>query len=137
MNTKDELLKRLFRESEAQPKVNITEQVMHCIDENPKAFEYVPVISKKAWIIMAGIFSVIMAYLLFNSSGIQFEVPALITSISDELTRIGNSFTLEPSLPSMPEIPQIPTTILISIAALNVIGIYAMISYRWGKSMFR
>lgn len=137
MNTEDELLKRLFKESEAHPRVNITEQVMHRIDENPKAFEYVPVIGKKAWIVIIGVFSAIMAYLLFNSSGFQFEVPTLITSISEELTRIGNSVTLEPSLPSMPEIPQIPTTILISIAALNVIGIYAVISYRWRKSMFR
>ncbi|MEP1034852.1 hypothetical protein [Ekhidna sp.] len=134
MNQEDELLKGLFESSEVQPSSNITEKVMHRIDVNPKAFEYEPVISKKAWIVMGSAFAITMLYLLVNSSGVAIEAPIAFQVIKDGMIKFGTGFSFELQRPALPEIP---STLLISIAALNVIGIYLIAYIRWRKSMFR
>ncbi|WP_436515216.1 hypothetical protein [Ekhidna sp. To15] len=134
MNQEDDLLKRLFEESEVQSSSSITEKVMHRIDVNPKAFEYEPVISKKVWVVLGSMFALVMAYLLFDTSANTFEVPKLFVFLQDSFSGLSDSFTFEVTKPSL---PKIPSTILIAIAAINVIGIYLMISYRWVKGLFR
>lgn len=134
INQEDELLKQLFAEGEIKPHAALTEKVMHRIGPDASAFQYKPVISKKAWIIMGSSFSMIMIFLLANSSGLQLEIPSLLPVLKDGLYSLGNSFSFDMSLPSM---PQISPTILIAIAAINLIGIYLIAIYRWGKWMFR
>ncbi len=134
MNHEDQLLKRLFEESEVKLNTNITEKVMHRIDVNPKAFEYEPVISKKAWTVMGSVFTVTMLYLLVNSSGVAFEAPEMFQLIKNGFTNIGNNWTFE--FPQL-SLPSIPPTMVVAIAAINIIGIYLMISFRWRKWMFR
>lgn len=134
MNQEDELLKGLFESSEVKPSSSITEKVMHRIDVNPKVFEYEPVISKKVWMMIGTAFGMIMIYLLLNSGSNTFEVPKLFVLLKDSFSGLGSSFSFEIKSPSL---PKIPSTILIALAAINVIGIYLMISYRWGKGLFR
>ncbi|WP_421764366.1 hypothetical protein [Ekhidna sp.] len=134
INQEDELLKRLFEESEIKPSANITEKVMHRIDVNPKAFEYEPIISKKAWMIIGSIFAITLFYLLINSSGFAIEAPEAFQLIKNQFLNIGDGFSLE--LPRF-SLPEIPKTMLVAIAAINVIGIYLIISFRWRKSMFK
>lgn len=134
MNQEDELLKRLFAKSEVKPSTNMTEKVMHRIDVNPKAFQYEPIISKKSWIVMGGAFAVTMLYLLMNSTGVAYEFPTVLELVKNGIVSVGDSFSFEFTAPSLPEIP---STFLLAIAAINVIGIYILISFRWRKWMFR
>lgn len=134
INKEDELLKRLFEENEVKPSSNITEKVMKRIDINPKAFEYEPVISKKAWMVMGSAFTITMLYLLINSSGVAFETPDVLQLIGNGILSIGDGLSFE--FPRL-SLPEIPTTMLAAIAAINIIGIYLMISFRWRKSMFK
>ena len=134
MNQEDELLKQLFTESEIQPHSDLTEKVMHKISPDASAFQYKPVISKKAWLVMGSVFSIIMIFLLSNSTGLQLEIPSFLPVLKDGLYSFRNSFSFDMSLPSM---PHISPTILTAIAAINLIGIYLIAIYRWGKWMFR
>ncbi|MEP0985425.1 hypothetical protein [Ekhidna sp.] len=134
MNQEDELLKRLFEESKVKSRANITEKVMHRIDVNPKAFEYEPIISKKAWVIIGSIFAITLFYLLINSSGFAFEAPEAFQLIKNKFLNIGDDLSFR--LPQF-RLPEIPRTMLAAIAAINVIGIYLLISVRWRKSMFK
>lgn len=134
MNQEDEFLKGLFKSSEVQASSDMTEKVMHRIDVNPKAFEYEPVISKKAWITIGSTFSLVMIFLLANSSGLQIDIPDFIPLLKDGLYSFSNSFSFDMSLPSL---PQLSPTILIAVTALNLIGIYLIAIYRWGKWMFK
>ena len=135
MNQEDELLKGLFESSEIQAPSDITERVMHRIDVNPKAFEYQPLISKKVWMIMGGAFAMIMIYLLWNSGSNPIELPKVAVWLKDSFSGIGNNFNIKS--PSLPQLPQIPSTMLIALAAINVIGVYLMISFRWGRRIFK
>lgn len=131
----DLLLKSLFRESELNSPSRLTEEVMQRIEKtSSEVFEYKPIISKKVWIVMATIFSLIMIYLLFMSSGLVLETPALVELLTNSFSNLGQSFRFEIKSPSIPEIP---STILIAIAAFNVIGVYLIFSYKWRKDLFR
>ncbi len=134
MNQEDELLKRLFAEGEIQPSSELTEKVMHRIDVDPAAFKYEPIISKKVWIILGSIFSLVMIYLVANASGTAFQVPEFVQTLKNHLTDFEFNFSIEYTQPSLPEIP---STLLTALAAINVIGVYLIISYRWRNSLFK
>ncbi|MEO9485777.1 MAG: hypothetical protein ABJG47_20135 [Ekhidna sp.] len=134
MNTEDELLKRLFVEGEVEPSSNLTEKVMHRIDADQKAFEYEPVISKKAWVFMGSIFSMVMIYLMLNSGGHSFQIPEFAQVLKDNLNGLRFDFSFKYNGLSL---PNIPSSLLTSLAAINVIGIYLIVIYRWRRWMFR
>lgn len=131
----DLLLKSLFKENAIHSPSRLTEEVMQRIEKtSSEVFEYKPIISKKVWIIMATIFSLIMIYLLIMSGGLVLETPALIELLTNSFSNLGQSFSFEIKAP---RIPEIPSTILIAIAAFNVIGVYLIFSYKWRKDLFR
>lgn len=134
MNQDDQLLRDLFKKSEVRSTPDLTEKVMHRVDQNLKVFEYEPVISRKAWVMIGCVFSFTLIFLLLKSGGVSFETPEILMLISESFTGLGNSLSIKISTPKL---PQIPSTMLISIGALNIIGIYLIVSYKWLKGMFR
>jgi hypothetical protein len=134
MNQDDQLLRDLFKKNEVRSTPDLTQKVMHQIDQNSKIFEYEPVISKEAWIMIGSVFSLTLIYLLSKTGGASFQVPEVLQLISESFTGLGSSLSFKTIVPKLPEIP---STILISIAALNIIGIYLIVSYKWLKGMFR
>ena len=134
MNQEDELLKQLFAEAEVKPQTDLTEKVMHRISPDASVFEYQPVISKKVWVIIAATFGVAMFILIANSPGVQFEIPDVMPVLKDGLYSLRNSFSFDVTLPSIPEVSPI---MLVVIAAINLIGIYLIAMYKWGRWMFR
>ncbi len=134
MNQEDELLKQLFAEAEITSKSDITEQVMHRLDVNPEAFKYEPVIGKKAWIVIGSVFTLVMIYLVANSGGSSFQLPDFIQSIKGAFSNLKFNINIEYTQPSL---PKIPSTILTALVALNVIGVYLIISYRWKNWLYK
>ena len=130
----DQLLRKLFQQSDFKSIPDITERVMHRIDQSSELFEYRPVIGKKAWIAMGCIFSGLIIYLLFQSGEMALQPPKLMTLLGGVFQKLGGSFSFELNQIRFPEIP---STLLIAVAAFNVIGIYLMISYRWSRRMFK
>ncbi len=130
----DKLLRSFFQRSEIRATIDITEQVMHQIDTSSKLFEYRPIIGKKVWIGLAGVFVLLMAFLLSQAEGISYQTPVLFDNLSTFFAKLGSSFDFNFSLP---ELPKIPSTVMIVIAAINIIGVYLIITYRWSRRMFK
>ncbi|MEO9870252.1 hypothetical protein [Ekhidna sp.] len=134
MSGEDQFLKTLFKESETKPVLDITEQVMQRIDKSSEVFEYQPLISKQAWVIIGGLFFGTLIYLFMQTESVAIKTPELMNVLSSGLLKVRNNFTIDWGAMQLPEIP---STLLISIAAINIIGIYLMVSYRWKRGMFR
>lgn len=127
-NQQDELLKSLFKEVEVKDDLELTEKVMHQIEEIPtsKASEYTPPISKTAWIIIALSFSAILAYSLVLAGSFSIDLPEYSINISQYFDQIKNSISIDVSLP---ELPKLSLPYLTAILAFNIIGMYFMLSY--------
>lgn len=134
MNQEDEFLKALFQTSEKRPTSSMSEQVMQRIDRSSELFEYKPVITKNAWVIIGCVFSIVLIYLFLQTGDFSLKTPELITMISNGFIKLTSSFSLDLS---QIEFPKIPTSILAAILAINVVGIYFMISYRWSRKIFK
>ena len=134
MNQEDQLLKDLFKSSEEMPSAGITEKVMHRIDQSFELFEYKPLISKNAWIVIGSVFFTTLIYLILLSEEMAVKTPELITIFSSGLQKVSNSFSVELGQINF---PKIPSPFLIALGAFNVIGVYLIISYKWSRNMFR
>lgn len=132
MNQEDKFLVEMFKAGADQPSQELTEKIMHRVDQS-KVFEYQPVIGKKAWIGIGGIFVIASILLMIQSSGASIKIPEVLTLISDSFSGLGGRYSFELSLPKL---PRISMPLMVSLAAFNVIGIYLMISYRWQNGMF-
>ena len=131
----DELLKSLFRESASRSESGITEHVMKHIDQSSEVFEYKPVIGKKAWgLIVCGFLGLMLFALFYSGNLVLIETPELLSILSSGFTKLQLSFSLD--LGNI-RIPKPPATILLSIVAFNVIGVFLIVSYKWNGWMFR
>lgn len=131
----DQLLKSLFKQSEAEVPAHLTEKVMQRIDKaNATVFEYQPVINKRGWVIISGITAFTMLFVYFYSSGFVMEMPAILDNALSNLFELDGLFNFELKALSL---PKIPPTLLVTLAAFNVIGIYLIVSYKWRKQLFR
>ena len=134
LNHEDAFLKGLFQEHATKPDSDITGKVMQRIEQSSEVFEYKPLISQKAWVMIGSAFVVAISYLIIKSEGIVIETPTLINLIGNGLGDLGNSFQVKWSIPQLPEIPM---PLLVSFAAFNIIGVYLMISFKWSRRMFK
>ncbi|WP_424963305.1 hypothetical protein [Ekhidna sp.] len=136
INQEEKILRDLFKAGEVQTPPCMTEKVMHKIDNNTKIFEYEPVISKKGWTVIGSAFAAILVLLIAKTGGFTIQSPELLQFISENFSGLGKILSFELDIPTL-RFPEIPSTMLISIGALNIIGIYLIISYKWQKRMFR
>lgn len=134
MNQEDQLLKDLFRKSETTPTFSISEQVMQRIDQSSEIFEYKPTIGKNAWITIGSIFSLVIIYLILQLDDVSVKSPEILSLVGSGFTKLRSSFSFDLG---QIQFPETPSTLLVVVAAFNVIGIYLMISYRWSKKLFR
>ncbi len=133
MKEEDQFLKDLFKEGETKSSLDMTESVMHRIDNSSNVFEYRPLISKKAWTMIGAIFLIAFIYLLMQTESMAIKTPELIEVLNSGFLKVVNSFDLtwKPL-----ELPQIPSTLLMALAAFNIIGVFLILSYKWKRRMF-
>lgn len=134
MNQEDQLLKGLFKASETKPAFSMSERVMQHLDQSSEVFEYKPTISKNAWITMGSVFSIVIIYLILQLDDVGVKPPEIISLVGSGFTKLRSSFSFDLG---QIQFPETPSTLLVVVAAFNVIGIYLMISYRWSKKLFR
>ncbi len=126
-------LKDLFRDN-LKTKIEITPKVMQRIEKSSEIFEYRPVISKSAWIIIGTIFIVTLVYLIMQFETNTINYPELITSIGNGFSKMRNSLFFDVSEFNF---PIINSFVLIAIMSFNIIGIYLIFSYRWSRRLFK
>ncbi len=130
----DQLLKDFFKRSEIRPTIDITEQVMQRIDASSEVFEYRPIISRKMWVGLISAFLLLITFLAFQTGEITYQAPVLFEDFNSFITKLSASLDFKISLPELPKIPSTWTMVLV---AMNVIGVYLIISYRWSRGMFK
>lgn len=130
----DKLIRDLFKKSNTQPAVNMTELVIQRIDKSSEVFKYKPIISKNAWVLIGFGFSVLMILLIYQTSNMSLQTSAFIQLMEQGYTKFHFNFEMDLS---HVQLPKIPNTLLIVIGAFNVIGVYLMISYKWTRRIFR
>lgn len=129
----DQLLKDLFQQSVFEPTHGLKQKIMQEIHVKKEVFEYQPVIGKKMWIALGVGFAALMIF-LFN-----YDRREGFTLIEKE--KYTNLFNWE--LPSgifngwfELQLNQIPSFFLVALIALIVVGVYFMVSIRFGNRSF-
>ena len=105
---KDPFIKSIFDEGGIEePSGNFTKQIINTIKAQSKesAFEYKPVISRKAWLVIAFIGVALFIYLILGTSpegqGINlqgYNIKVDTTAVTGILNKIAFSFNLTPIL---------------------------------------
>ncbi len=129
----DQLLKDLFQQSASTPTHDLKQKIMQEIHVKKEVFEYQPVIGKKMWIALGVGFAAVMIFLFNNDRREGF------TLIEKE--KFTNLFNWE--LPSgifngwfELQLNQIPSFFLVALIALIVVGVYFMVSIKFGNRSF-
>ena len=127
-NPENDLLKDLFQQSAQEPDTGLKDQIMQSV-EHPSVFKYEPVIGVKAWWAISGLFLCTVAYLLFwyrGNSGqpyFNLDYPSFdLVNFENWTSRIfhGVSFQL----------PDVSITIISALAAMMLIGVSFVVSYK-------
>lgn len=134
-NQEDDLLRNLFKESTTRSEERLTEKVMQRIDQSSEVFQYKPIISKRIWLWMSGGVLVLLLISYFSSSSWTFrEAPDFLPLLGQAFDKVTHSFSFDPSKISLPVLSPVA---LVSISALNIIGVFLIVTYRWGNWMFK
>ncbi|MFY0653537.1 MAG: hypothetical protein JXQ96_15950 [Cyclobacteriaceae bacterium] len=133
MESEDQFLRDLFQSNDTRPSVDFTELVTKQIDQGTELFKYKPPIASKTWVVIGSSFAVLLIYLIVQASTPTWQASEVYQFMKNGFFAVGNGLAIDFSGMQLPEIP---TPILMAIGALNVIGVYLMVSYRWARGMF-
>lgn len=123
---KEKLLKDLFQKSSSLPDEMLKQRILELVTSKQEVFEYEPVISRKAWIVIVlGISAVLISLFLYEySSSIEISSNLWYQRLTDW------SFALQlPELTFSMDLSQIPSSIVMALVAVIICGVYFMISF--------
>ncbi|WP_421874241.1 hypothetical protein [Marinoscillum sp.] len=131
LNSEDQFLNELFQQSATTPKGSLKEEIMRSIEARP-AFEYEPVISKKAWRVIYSVFLSTIGYLLFAYKGeggkpyFDLDIPTLdfsaLSEWSTKMTNAFNGFSLQ--------LPEVSSILVASLGVILLTGVAFVVSYK-------
>ena len=129
----DQLLKDLFQQSASEPAHDLKQKIMREISVKKEVFEYQPVIGKKVWVALGVGFTALMIF-LFN-----YNRREGFTLINKE--KFSNLFNWD--FPSEffdgwfeLQLNHIPSPFLVALMALIVVGVYFIVSIKFGNRSF-